>query len=284
MAAHIQAFYHTSTSTISYVVFDQEGGHCIVIDSALDFDFSSGEVSAEFADQLVDFIEANDLTIVWILETHAHADHLSAASYLKKCLGGKIGVGQGIDQVQKYFKTSLDLGDDLFSAGHDGFDHRFADHEVFSFGHLAGKVLSTPGHTSDSVTYLIEGNAFVGDTIFMPDFGSARCDFPGGNAEQLYDSISLLYQLPNETILWMCHDYQPGGRELRYQATVSESKKQNVHIPSTMPKDEFVAFRTQRDAQLNVPKLLYPSVQVNIRAGQLPNDYFKIPSVNSLKR
>jgi len=279
MIAQIKAFYHQSTSTLSYVVFDRVCGHAIVIDSVLDFAVNSGKVETHFADQLMVFIKANDLTLDWILETHAHADHLSAASYLKSKLGGKIAVGEGIIEVQKAFKDTLAISDEELIEGRNGFDHLFENNESFAFGSLTCQVLATPGHTCDSVTYLIQGNAFVGDTLFMPDFGSARCDFPGGDAGVLYDSIMRLYHLPDETKLWICHDYQPGGRELAYLTTVVESKAENIHINQSVQKDDFIRFRVERDRQLDVPKLLYPSVQVNIRAGQLPDRFFKIPVV-----
>lgn len=279
MSAQIKAFYHQSTSTLSYIVFDQVGGHAVVIDSVLDFAANSGKVETHFVDQLVVFLEENDLTLDWVLETHAHADHLSAASYLKSKLGGRIGVGKGIIEVQKAFKGLLAISDEELWDGHDGFDHLFEDNESFTFGSLTGQVIATPGHTSDSVTYVVQGNAFIGDTLFMPDFGSARCDFPGGDAGVLYDSIMRLYGLPDETKLWICHDYQPGGRALAYLTSVAESKADNIHLSQHVTKEDFIKFRRDRDSQLDVPKLLYPSVQVNIRAGQLPVRFFKIPVV-----
>mgnify|MGYP002477490966 CR=1 FL=1 len=277
MTAHVNVFYHPNTSTLSYIVFDQAGGHAVVIDSVLDFAVNSGKVEPDFADRLVTFITENDLTVDWILETHAHADHLSAASYLKIKLGGKIAVGKRITEVQKAFKDVLVMSDDELREGKDGFDHLFEDNECFSFGSLTGDVIATPGHTCDSVTYLIHGNAFVGDTLFMPDFGSGRCDFPGGDPGVLYDSIMRLYNLPDETKIWICHDYQPGGRELAFLTSVGESKAENVHLNQGIAKDDFVKLRRSRDIHLDVPKLLYPSVQVNIRAGQLPERFFKIP-------
>ncbi|MEJ2766238.1 MBL fold metallo-hydrolase [Photobacterium sp. MCCC 1A19761] len=277
MKAQVHAFYHQDTSTLSYIVFDQPGGHAIVIDSVLDFSLSSGSVGTKFSDGLIAFLQEHQLTLDWILETHAHADHLSAASYLKRQVGGKIGVGKGITEVQKVFGELFAIPQARFSSGEDGFDHLFEDNEVFSFGSLTGHVLATPGHTSDSVTYVIDGNAFVGDTVFMPDFGTARCDFPGGDAAMLFDSITRIYALPDETRIWVCHDYQPGGRALEYQTTVAESKANNIHLQQHTTKLDFIHFREQRDHQLEVPKLLYPSVQVNILAGQLPEHFFKIP-------
>ncbi|MEI8595818.1 MBL fold metallo-hydrolase [Photobacterium sp. Hal280] len=283
MNAMIKAFYHTDTSTISYLVYDKQGGHAAIIDSVLDFAAHSGKVWTAFADQQLAFIKEQQLTVDWILETHAHADHLSAAHYLREQLGSPIGVGEGIVKVQKTFKAVFNIDDDALMADGQVFDHLFKEGEVFTFGTLTGKVMSTPGHTNDSVTYLIEGNAFVGDTLFMPDGGTARCDFPGGDAGVLYDSVSRLHSLPAETRLWMCHDYQPDGRELAYVTTVAESRCDNIHIHEGVDKDTFIQVRQARDKHLDVPKLLYPSVQVNIRGGQLPaaesNDtaYIKIP-------
>ncbi|NAX46697.1 MBL fold metallo-hydrolase [Photobacterium halotolerans] len=283
MNAMIQAFYHTDTSTISYLVYDKQGGHAAIIDSVLDFAAHSGKVWTAFADQQLAFIKDQQLTVDWILETHAHADHLSAAHYLREQLGSPIGVGEGIIKVQKTFKALFHIGDDEFMPDGQVFDHLFKEGEVFTIGALTGKVMSTPGHTNDSVTYLIEGNAFVGDTLFMPDGGTARCDFPGGDAGVLYDSVSRLHSLPAETRLWMCHDYQPDGRELAYVTTVAESHSNNIHIHQGVEKDAFIQVRQARDKHLDVPKLLYPSVQVNIRAGKLPaaesngTAYMKIP-------
>ena len=276
MTVSVEAFFHNSTSTLSYVVFDMAGGHCAVIDSALDFDLSSGVVSTEFADNIIGYIRSNQLTLDWIVETHAHADHLTAATYIKSKLGGKIGVGRHIVDVQASFKSVLGMDETHFN-GNGSFDHYFEDKEEFAIGQLTATVLETPGHTSDSVTYVINQNAFIGDTLFMPDFGSARCDFPGGSPKQLFDSIQRIYSLADSTRLWVCHDYQPGGRELMYQTTVGESKSDNIHISGETSETEFVDFRRERDKQLSVPKLLYPSVQVNILAGKLPEGFIKIP-------
>lgn len=280
MTASIEAFFHKPTSTLSYVVYDMAGGHCAVIDSALDFDLPSGVVSTEFADELIDFIRSHQLQVDWILETHAHADHLTAASYIKSKLGGKIGAGSHIDDVQAIFESVLAMDDDRNAGGvhrSNSFDHRFHDKEEFSIGMLTATVFETPGHTSDSVTYLINQNAFIGDTLFMPDFGSARCDFPGGDAKKLFGSIQRIYELPDSTRIYVCHDYQPGGRELKYQTTVGTSKADNIHITGDTTENDFVQFRSERDKHLNVPKLLYPAIQVNIRAGQLPEAFIKIP-------
>ncbi|WEM45384.1 MBL fold metallo-hydrolase (plasmid) [Photobacterium sp. DA100] len=279
MTASIEAFFHSPTSTLSYVVYDMAGGHCAVIDSALDFDLSSGVVSTEFADEIIAYIRRNQLSLDWVLETHAHADHLTAASYIKSKLGGKIGVGCHIEDVKAVFDPVFAMGSNnqAGAVSDQYFDHYFKDKEEFSIGMLTVTVVETPGHTSDSVTYLVNQNAFIGDTLFMPDFGSARCDFPGGDAKQLFGSIQRLYTLPDSTRLWVCHDYQPGGRELEYQTTVGESKLNNIHITGETSENEFVQFRSERDKQLNVPKLLYPAIQVNIRAGVLPEAFIKIP-------
>ncbi|MDO6707561.1 MBL fold metallo-hydrolase [Photobacterium sp. 1_MG-2023] len=283
MKPRIEAFYHENTSTISYVVYDQSGGHAAVIDSVLDFSANSGKVWTAFADKQLAFIRDHQLTVDWILETHAHADHLSAAHYLRQQLNSKIGVGAGITKVQKTFKLVFNIDDAELSANGEVFDHLFQDNETFQIGPLQGQILATPGHTNDSVTYLIEGNAFVGDTLFMPDGGTARCDFPGGDAGVLFDSVNRLHHLPPDTRLWMCHDYQPGGRELAYVTTVAESARSNIHLHEGIARGDFITVRENRDKTLDVPQLLYPSVQVNIRGGQMPaaetsqTAYLKIP-------
>ena len=285
MTVNIKAFYHQGTFTLSYVVYDQVGGNAVIIDSALDFSIFSGKVWRDFADRQIAFVREKDLTVDWVLDTHAHADHLSAAYYLKSVFGGKTGVGQGVTSVQQTFKGTFNIPDSEFSANGKAFDHLFTDNETFSFGELTGRVLATPGHTSDSVTYLIGGNAFVGDTVFMPDSGTARCDFPGGCAGALFDSIVRLHQLPEQTKLWMCHDYQPAGRDLSHVTTVGLSKRENIHIREGVVRAEFIEVRETRDETLGVPKLLYPALQVNIRGGRFPREettgksYLKLPLV-----
>jgi glyoxylase-like metal-dependent hydrolase (beta-lactamase superfamily II) len=282
MPADIKAFFHPPTFTLSYVVSDPDTRHAAIIDPALDFDYNSGETGTASADEIVAWVKEHGLTVDWILETHAHADHLTAAPYLKRELGGKIAIGEGITGVQKTFGEVFNLGKG-FCADGSQFDRLFADGDSFRIGSIEGRVMHTPGHTNDSVTYAIEDAAFLGDTLFMPDFGSARCDFPGGDAGLLYDSIQKIYGLGDDTRLFMCHDYQPGGRELLYETTVTEQKQSNIHAGAGVSRVEFVKMRTERDAQLSVPKLILPAIQVNVRAGELPDpesngvSYLKLP-------
>jgi len=266
----INAFFHQASSTISYVVYEEASRETMIIDSALDYTAYSGKLWSEFADQQIAFIRSNSLKVSWILETHAHADHISAAHYLKSQVGGKIAAGAGIVHVQRTFVDFFDLPKEQIPADGSQFDCLFEDGDVFLLGSTEVKVLSTPGHTNDSVTYLVKGNAFVGDTLFMPDGGTARCDFPGGSAEVLYASIERLHQLADETVLWMCHDYQPNGRALEYSCTVAQSKQNNIHIRTGISCQAFVRLRESRDETLDIPRLLYPSVQLNINAGELP--------------
>ena len=280
--ASIQHFYDEPTGTLSYVVSDPHSGCAAVIDPVLGYSMVSGRTDTSPCDVVVDFIERNNLSLLWILETHAHADHLSGAQYLKSRLGGEVAIGEGIQKVQAHFGPVFNLGATFAADGHQ-FDHLFTDGEEFKIGALSCEVLSTPGHTSDSVSYKIGSAVFVGDSMFMPDFGSARCDFPGGDASLLHDSISKLLSLPEDTRLFMCHDYMPGGRELRWQCTVSEQRADNIHVSDAVSKDQFVAMRRERDGTLNLPALIVPAIQVNIRAGHLPatedNDtaYIKTP-------
>ena len=267
----INAFFHEPSSTISYVVFEKTSGKAIVIDSALDYASHSGKIWTAFADQQIAFIKENKLSVEWILETHAHADHISAATYLKKVLGAKVGASIGVKEVSKIFVDFFNLDEHPSQAYEKHFDGLFEDGDTFCFGNTKVEVLSSPGHTNDSVSYLIEGNAFVGDTLFMPDSGTARCDFPGGNAKTLFTSIERLHKLPPETILWMCHDYQPNGRELKFSCTVEQSKQHNIHVGQNKTCNAFVELREKRDKELEIPRLLYPSIQLNIRAGELPD-------------
>lgn len=266
----IKTFFHHASSTISYVVFDKQSRNAMIIDSALDYTAHSGKLWTEFADQQISFVKDSKLNIEWILETHAHADHISAAHYLRAKLGGKIAAGSGIKNVQKTFIDFFNLSPDDYTCGEPHFDKLFKDNETFMLGAYQVTVLSTPGHTNDSVTYLVDGNAFVGDTLFMPDGGTARCDFPGGSASTLFESINRLHALPSHTTLWMCHDYQPAGRELQYQCTVAQSQAHNIHVNKNVTCEDFVRLRESRDETLDIPRLLYPSVQLNILAGQLP--------------
>ena len=286
----VEGFFDAGTWTVSYLVLDRSTNHCALVDSVLDYDPKSGRTSHESADKLITRVRELGATVEWILETHVHADHLSAAPYLKQQLGGKLGIGEHIKTVQDVFGK-------LFNAGsgfsHDGrqFDHLFADGERFSIGSLQVCAMHTPGHTPACMTYVVtEGEgldktkaAFVGDTIFMPDYGTARCDFPGGDARTLYRSINKVLSLPPETMLYMCHDYQPGGREVQFVSSVAEERAKNVHVRNGISEEEFVAMRRARDATLSMPTLILPSVQVNMRAGELPEPesngqrYIKIP-------
>jgi glyoxylase-like metal-dependent hydrolase (beta-lactamase superfamily II) len=280
--ARIQHFYDEPTGTLSYVVSDPRSGNAAVIDPVLGYSMVSGRTDTGPSDGIIEFIENEKLTLVWILETHAHADHVTGAQYIKSKLGGDIAIGDGIRKVQAHFGPIFNLKAPFADDGHQ-FDRLFRDGDIFNIGDLECHVLSTPGHTNDSVSYQIGSAVFVGDSMFMPDFGSARCDFPGGDAELLYDSIRMLLSLPGDTRLYMCHDYMPGGRELRWECTVSEQRTDNIHVSDSVSKEDFVDMRRTRDATLNLPALIVPSIQVNIQAGLLPdaedNDiaYIKTP-------
>ena len=282
MRPDVQPFLHAATSTWSYVVSDRESRFAAVIDPVLDFDIHSGRCWTAAADEIVAHVRRERLAVEWILETHAHADHLSAAPYLKTTLGGRIAIGAGICQVQRVFRDLLNLGSKFPVDGRQ-FDRLLGDGEEFRIGSLALRAIPTPGHTSDSLSYLIGDAVFVGDSIFMPDGGTARCDFPGGDATVLHASIRRLYELPPQTRVFVCHDYSPGGREPRCETTIAAERTGNIHLRDGVTETEFVALRTRRDAGLAVPELLYPSVQANIRAGQLPEPeangrrYMKLP-------
>lgn len=282
MQAQVKAFFDPATWTVSYVVFDAPGGHCALVDSVLDYDPKSGRTRPDSADQLIAFVREQNLTVDWILETHAHADHLSAAPYLRKHLGGKIAIGGKITQVQNVFKGIFHLEPEFATNGSQ-FDHLFEDGDTFAIGALQAQALSVPGHTPACMAYQVGDAVFVGDTLFMPDVGTARCDFPGGNAHTLYQSVRKLLSLPPETRLFMCHDYPPEGREAQWECTVADQRARNIHAHDGVSEAEFVAMRTKRDAGLAMPVLILPSVQVNIRAGELPPpeangvSYLKIP-------
>ena len=282
MQAQVKAFFDPATWTVSYVVFDAPGGHCALVDSVLDYDPKSGRTRTDSADQLIAFVREQNLTVDWILETHAHADHLSAAPYLRKHLGGKIAIGGKITQVQNVFKGIFHLEPEFATNGSQ-FDHLFEDGDTFAIGTLQAPALSVPGHTPACMAYQVGDAVFVGDTLFMPDVGTARCDFPGGNAHTLYQSVRKLLSLPPETRLFMCHDYPPEGREAQWECTVADQRARNIHVHDGVSEAEFVAMRTKRDAGLAMPVLILPSVQVNIRAGELPPpeangvSYLKIP-------
>ena len=282
MQAQVKAFFDPATWTVSYVVFDAPGGHCALVDSVLDYDPKSGRTRTDSADQLIAFVREQNLMVDWILETHAHADHLSAAPYLRKHLGGKIAIGGKITQVQNVFKGIFHLEPEFATNGSQ-FDHLFEDGDTFAIGTLQAQALSVPGHTPACMAYQVGDAVFVGDTLFMPDVGTARCDFPGGNAHTLYQSVRKLLSLPPETRLFMCHDYPPAGRAVAWQTTVADQRAKTIHVHDGVSEDAFVALRTQRDATLEMPVLILPSVQVNIRAGELPPpeangvSYLKIP-------
>lgn len=282
MQAQVKAFFDPATWTVSYVVFDAPGGHCALVDSVLDYDPKSGRTRTDSANQLIAFVREQNLTVDWILETHAHADHLSAAPYLRKHLGGKIAIGGKITQVQNVFKGIFHLEPEFATNGSQ-FDHLFEDGDTFAIGTLQAQALSVPGHTPACMAYQVGDAVFVGDTLFMPDVGTARCDFPGGNAHTLYQSVRKLLSLPPETRLFMCHDYPPEGREAQWECTVADQRARNIHVHDGVSEAEFVAMRTKRDTGLAMPVLILPSVQVNIRAGELPPpeangvSYLKIP-------
>ena len=286
MKSQIQAFFDDATWTVSYVVFDQPGGHCALVDSVLDYDPKSGRTRTQSADRLVEFVQSQRLTVQWILETHAHADHLSAAHYLRNQLGGKIAIGAAITQVQDVFKGVFHL-EPAFHPDGSQFDQLLHDKEVFHIGQLEARALAVPGHTPACMAYQVDDVVFVGDTLFMPDVGTARCDFPGGNAHTLYQSVRKLLSLPADTRLFMCHDYPPAGRAAAWQSTVADQRAHNIHVHDGVTEDAFVELRTRRDATLELPVLILPSVQVNIRAGAMPPPedngvtYLKIP-VNAL--
>ncbi len=284
--AHVQPFLDKQTETWTYVVYDEVGGHAAIIDPVLDFDFASGHTSTTNAQKLIDFVQQNKLQVDWILETHAHADHLSAAPFLREQLGGKIATGDKITQVQKTFKGVFNLEDD-FKVDGSQFDYLFANEETFQLGKLSCKVIATPGHTPSDVSFIIGDAVFIGDTLFMPDVGTARCDFPGGDAATLYQSAKKLLAMPEDTRLYTGHDYPVAGRDYQCLATVAEHRQKNIHLRDGISEKEYIAMRNERDATLAVPRLIIPSIQVNIRAGEMPpaDDsgavYMKLP-VNRL--
>lgn len=279
----VHGFFDTGTNAVCYIVRDPNSNACAVIDSVLDFDMSSGTISNEFADKIIAEVKERGFEVEWVIETHVHADHLSAAPYIAGITGGKLGIGSRIDEVQKVFGKVFNAGTDFEMDGSQ-FDGLFEDGDEFTIGTMKVRVIHTPGHTPACLTYVIGDAAFVGDTLFMPDFGTARCDFPGGDAATLYHSIQKVLTLPDETRLFLCHDYKaPGRDEFCWETTVAEEKANNVHVGGGKTVEEFVAFRTARDAQLAMPKLIIPSIQVNMRAGKMPppeddgETYLKIP-------
>lgn len=281
----VVGFFEGGSNTISYVVKDPSSSSCAVIDAVMDFDFASGRISFDSADQLIADVEARGLTLEWLIETHVHADHLSGAPYIQERLGGKIGIGRGITAIQDTFGKVFNEGTEFQRDGSQ-FDRLFDDGDTYQIGSMAVRTIHTPGHTPACVTHVVGDAAFVGDTLFMPDGGSARADFPGGDAGELYDSIQKILSLPDEMRLFICHDYGPNGRDISWETTVGAEKMHNIHVGGGKTRDEFIQFRTDRDAQLSMPKLIIPSLQVNMRAGNIPTDeqgnqVLKIP-VNGL--
>ncbi|MEQ8402108.1 MAG: MBL fold metallo-hydrolase [Silicimonas sp.] len=267
----VEAFFDPQTNTISYVVKDPGSNACAIVDSVLDIDYAAGRLSYDSADAIIDYVKRNDLVVEWIIETHVHADHLSAAPYLQEKLGGKTGIGEKITIVQDTFGKVFNEGTEFQRDGSQ-FDRLFKDGDSYTVGAMTAHVIATPGHTPACQTHVIGDAAFVGDTLFMPDGGSARADFPGGDAGTLYDSIQRVLSLPDETRLFMCHDYGPNGRDIKWETTVGDEKTHNIHVGGGKGKDEFVKMRTERDATLDMPKLIIPSLQVNMRAGEVPCD------------
>lgn len=287
MKPDVKAFFDKATFTVSYVLKDPGSNLCAVIDSVLDYDPKSGRTNTVSADAIIAYIKARELKVEWLLETHAHADHLSAAPYIQKECGGTTGIGSHITEVQDVFGKLFNVEKGFQTDGRQ-FEHLFRDGEVFAIGGLKLRAMHTPGHTPACMTYVTDHAAFVGDTLFMPDFGTARADFPGGDARTLFRSIQKVLALPDETTLYMCHDYKaPGRDEYKWETTVAEQKAANIHVGAGKTEDAFVAMREARDAQLEMPTLILPSVQVNIRAGQMPPaedngvSYIKIP-INQL--
>ena len=267
----VEAFFDSPTNTISYIVKDPTSKACAVVDSVMDIDYAAGRITHESADAIIRRIEELGLELEWIIETHVHADHLSAAPYIQEKLGGKIGVGSKIMVVQETFGKVFNEGTDFQRDGSQ-FDALFEDGDTYQIGNLQVIAMYTPGHTPACMVHVMGDAAFVGDTLFMPDGGSARADFPGGSAELLYDSIQKVLSLPDDMRLFMCHDYGPNGREIQWETSVGEEKSDNIHVGAGKTKAEFVKFRTERDAQLAMPKLIIPSLQVNMRAGEVPTD------------
>lgn len=278
----VHGIFDPGTWTVTYIVYEMVGSACAIIDSVLDYDPKSGRTSHTSADQVIAFVRENKLQVEWILETHAHADHLSAAPYLKAQLGGKTAIGDHITTVQKVFKKIFNL-ESSFKQDGSQFDHLIKEDEAIRVGNLVGRALYVPGHTPACMAYQFGDAVFTGDTLFMPDVGTARCDFPGGDAKAMYASTRKLLSLPAETRLFMCHDYPPNGREICFESTVAEQRAKNIHVHDGITEAEFVEMRTQRDATLEMPTLILPAVQINIRAGELPPaesngvPYIKIP-------
>jgi glyoxylase-like metal-dependent hydrolase (beta-lactamase superfamily II) len=265
----VTAFFDPPTNTVSYVVKDPGSHSCAIIDSVMDIDYAAGRISYESADKIIQFVSAHDLKVEWLIETHAHADHLSAAPYIQGKLGGKLGIGENIKIVQNVFGKIFNEGTEFQRDGSQ-FDRLFKDGEIYQIGGMRAFAMLTPGHTPACMTHVIGNAAFVGDTLFMPDSGTARADFPGGDAHILFRSIQRVLALPPETRLFMCHDYAPGGREIKWETSVAEERMHNIHVGSGVSEEDFVKMRTARDATLELPKLIIPSIQINMRGGHLP--------------
>lgn len=284
--ADVNAYFDEATNTISYLVKDPSSNHCAIIDSVMDMDYAAGRITYKNADKLINEIQSRELKLDWIIETHVHADHLSAAPYIQQQLGGKIGVGEKIMVIQETFGKIFNEGTEFQRDGSQ-FDALFKDGDTYMIGNMQAFAMFTPGHTPACMVHIIGDAAFAGDTLFMPDGGSARADFPGGNAGELYDSIQKVLSLPDETRLFMCHDYGPNGRSIQWETTVLDQKINNIHVGKNKTRDDFIKFRTERDAQLAMPKLIIPALQVNMRAGEVPTDdhgnkVLKVP-VNGLE-
>lgn len=282
----VKAFFDPATNTISYVVKDPATDACAVVDSVMDIDYAAGRISYKHADEIIDYVKSNNLKLEWLIETHVHADHLSAAPYIQSKLGGKLGIGDKITVVQNTFGKIFNEGTEFQRDGSQ-FDKLFTDGDTYKVGEMTCFAIYTPGHTPACMVHVMGNAAFVGDTLFMPDGGSARADFPGGDAGTLYDSIQKVLALPDDMRLFMCHDYGPNGRDIKWETTVGDEKKHNIHVGGGKTREEFIKFRTERDEQLDMPKLIIPSLQVNMRAGQLPpadetgKRFLKVP-VNGL--
>ena len=282
----VTAFFDEATNTISYVVKDPESSACAIIDSVMDIDYAAGHITYDHADAIITYINDHHLSLEWLIETHVHADHLSAAPYIQQQLGGKIGIGEKITLVQETFGKVFNEGTEFQRDGSQ-FDALFSDGDTYQVGSMTAHVIATPGHTPACMVHVMGNATFTGDTLFMPDGGSARADFPGGDAGELYDSIQKILSLPDDMRLFMCHDYGPHGRDIQWETTVADEKAHNIHVGGGKSRADFVKFRTERDAQLGMPKLIIPSLQVNMRAGAIPKDAEGNPSIkvplNALK-
>lgn len=283
MSPIVKTFFDEPTFTYTHVVSDPDTHQCAIIDSVLDFDYASGKTDKRSANEVIAYVQAEKLSVTWILETHVHADHLSAAPYLKEQLGGTLAIGEHIKVVQNVFGKAFNEGSEFQRDGSQ-FDHLLTDDETFTVGNIQARALHTPGHTPACMSFLIGDALFVGDTLFMPDFGTARCDFPGGDATTLYQSIQKLFALPDDTRVFMCHDYKaPGRDEYQFETTIGEQKKHNIHVGEAHDQKDFIQMRETRDATLSMPRLILPSVQVNMRAGHMPpaeengQVYLKVP-------